>query len=208
MSWKLITKKYQDNDTKCRDLDISVFFMSIIQEILSGIKQLFNWWIIIVPWEQGIRIRLGKHIKKLNEGIHFRIPFLDRVYKQSTRLRYVDTPIQTITTKDGKTITLSGTICYCIKDVLLLYQQLHHPDDTIMNLAMSEAAQFIRKIRLEEFDQSAMEQKIQESLNLEKYGLSDIKYSLIDCAVVRTFRIINAQKWSSGDKLSTVEIAK
>ena len=103
--------------------------MEAVNQIIQFIKQLFSWWFIVTPWEQAVFVRLGKNVKVLHGGFYFKIPFIDQVYIQSIRLRAIDMPIQTISTKDGKTITIKSVMNYAINDIIRsriqiqLYQQ-------------------------------------------------------------------------------------
>lgn len=176
--------------------------MSVLNGIMNTLRQLLEWWIIISPWEQAVRVRLGKHLKVLEAGVHWRFPFIDKVQVQTTRLRYTDTPAQTVTTACGKTVTFSGTLGYVIEDILKLYQTLHHADDTIKNLAMAAAAAYIRGVRWENCKSDVFEKTVTEAVDLSKYGLGKAKYSLLDLARVKTFRLIQGQNWSTGDALA------
>ena len=37
--------------------------MNIIKDIIDYITKLLTWWIIIMPWEQGITVSWGKKTK-------------------------------------------------------------------------------------------------------------------------------------------------
>ena len=63
--------------------------MEWLSTIVRSLWRPFQWWVVVAQWELGLRIRLGKKTKALNPGIHFRIPFLDRIYIQSARLRTI-----------------------------------------------------------------------------------------------------------------------
>lgn len=182
--------------------------MSIFREFLAALQQLLLWWVIVAPWEQAVRVRLGKYLRVLNAGIHFRIPFIDKIFLQSTRLRFTDMPAQTITTADGKTVTLTGTVGYTIDDIRLLYETLHHANDTIMNLTMASVAKYVRGRRLNECVPTEIEKFVSDNVHLDKYGLGHARFSLLDFAVVRTFRLIQSAKWSSGEQLTTTECSK
>lgn len=103
--------------------------MEILNIIASFSNKLFQWWFTVMPWEQAIRIRRGKTVRLLGAGLYLKIPFIDAVYIQTTRMRMVDMPIQTVSTQDGTTLTIKAVIGYSIKDVQLLYNTLYHPDD-------------------------------------------------------------------------------
>ena len=82
--------------------------------------------------------------------VHFRIPIFDKFYVQSTRLRVLITSRQTLMTRDGKTVTLSGMPGYSIVDVMMLHQTLYHAEDTLLfsdsELAISPFADLTRAL--------------------------------------------------------------
>ena len=74
-----------------------------------------------------------------------------------------------------------------------------------MNLAMAEVATYVRAKRLDDCDPMQIEKAVEAKVDLGRYGLGDVRFSVLDFAVVRTFRIIQGQKWSQGEALSTSE---
>lgn len=179
--------------------------MIVVREIIELIRTIFIWWVIVVPWEAGVRVRFGRWVRVLGPGPHLRLPFVDRVFVQSTRLRYTDLPVQTITTLDGSTVTVSGTVGFLVSDIRILYETLHHASDTIMNLAMAAVAESVRSRRLDQCKPAEIESEVTGKIDLSKFGLGDARFSLIDFAVVRAIRLINGQKWSHGDELRTYD---
>jgi regulator of protease activity HflC (stomatin/prohibitin superfamily) len=70
--------------------------------------------IIVRPYEAAIVERLGRYQKTLYQGLHFVIPFLDRVIKVDLRERVVDVPPQEVITRDNVVVTVDGIIYYRI----------------------------------------------------------------------------------------------
>ena len=103
--------------------------MSAIIDVLRSFWRLFIWWVVVQPWEQGIRVRLGKRRKRLSPGLSFRIPYVDVVYKQSVRLRYTTTTPQTVSSSDGVALTVSGQLGYLISDIDKLYDTLQQAEN-------------------------------------------------------------------------------
>jgi regulator of protease activity HflC (stomatin/prohibitin superfamily) len=68
--------------------------------------------IIVRPYEAAIVERLGRYQKTLYQGLHFIIPFLDRVIKVDLRERVVDVPPQEVITRDNVVVTVDGIIYY------------------------------------------------------------------------------------------------
>ena len=179
--------------------------MSIFREIVTFIKSLFTWLVVVSPWEQAVRVRLGKHVRVLGAGVHVRLPFVDNIFRQSTRRRISLIPTQTITTKDKKTITIGGAIGFEILDLLKLYQTLQDPEDTIIYEAMGHTAQFITSHDLDDCEPKDIQMEVAMKMNLATYGLGKEQFFLTDFAVVRTYRIMQGggRDWKHGDELNT-----
>lgn len=72
--------------------------MSSISEVFRSLGRLFQWWVMIMPWEAGIRVTWGKRTEVLDPGIHLCVPLMHTIYKQSVRMRRADMALQTLTT--------------------------------------------------------------------------------------------------------------
>jgi len=173
-------------------------------EIFRSFGRLFIWWVTFAPWEQGLRVRLGRHVKLLGAGVHLRLPLIDAIYRQSTRLRFSDLKPQTVTTADGHTLTFAGYIGYTINDVKLLYETLHHAEDAVCAIAMGAISDYVFTHTLEECAPDTVQSAIIESLNLAKFGLGGAYVVLTTFARVKTYRLImDEHPYSTGDSLST-----
>ena len=169
--------------------------MNQIQQFSEYILGAIKIWIIVQPWQTGIRVRAGKKITKLSKGLYFRIPYIDSVYIQENRLRVASMPVQTLTSKDIKTITINGAVGYVINDIEKLYQTLFHPETTIINIASSEISEFVFNNNIQDINPQAIEDYVLEKLNVEDYGLTFSYLKITTFAVVKTFRLIQDQSW-------------
>jgi len=179
--------------------------MDTFKQLLAQFGRLFKWWVIIVPWEQVVRVRLGKHLKVLDAGIHLKIPYIDLVYRQSTRQRVARSDMQTITTKDGQTITLASQIVYAIGDVERLYNSLHHPEDTIIALVQSGISKFVVSHELKECNPGSIERYLSSDIDFTSMGLTGVNFCITNFAIVDTYRLImdTAREWRDGPSLQT-----
>ena len=165
------------------------------QQLFEYLFNVIKIWIIVQPWQTSIRVRCGKTIKKLDKGIYFRIPYFDSVFIQEKRLRITTMPIQTLTTSDQKTITVSGAVGYIINDIEKLYQTLYHPETTINNIVLSEVAEFIHSKKLDKITPSLIEKNVLDKLQETDYGLNFKYFRITNFAVVRTYRLIQDHTW-------------
>lgn len=163
--------------------------MDLIQKFVDQIKLLLTWWVIVSPWEKGIRVRFGNRIKMLSAGVHFRIPMFDKIYAQTVRSRNISGSIQTVTTIDGIALSLSLIIQYSVSDVFTLYNTLYHPEMTIQNMIMGSAANFITSNKLSDCSVNKIQDSF-KSIELDKYGIKLENISVGTYAIVKTFRLI------------------
>ena len=179
--------------------------MNALQSLLQGLKDLFTWWFTVAPWEQAIRVRLGKRVKVLYPGAHVRLPILDRLYLQSVRLRTADIPMLTVTTKDGHPVSVAGNLFYRITDVLKLYTTLHHAQEAVVDMAASAITGAIHEMRKEDCTIKAVEEAATSGVDFKEYGINSTAIHLTDFAFVKTYRLIHDTKLSNWEnRLDTI----
>lgn len=170
--------------------------MTWIKDLIDYISKLFTWWIVIMPWEQGIRVTLGKKTTLLNEGVYLKLPLLHTVYLQEKRLRVINLPIQTISSQDGFAITIGCSIGYSIIDITKLYNSLYQPDMTLSSIASSHLAKYISSHALRECNVEGIESYVNAEMKNLDYGLKYEYIRVVNFAVVKTFRLIQDQSYS------------
>lgn len=167
--------------------------MNGLFDSIKQFVQAFRVWLIVAPWEQALRVRFGKQVRLWGPGLHWKLPFIDTVYVQSVRMRIVMLDRQTVSSRDGKTITLAGSIGYCIDDIGKLYQTLHQADATIRSLAMVAIAQYVSTHEFAECVPAKIVGHLDTATDYASYGLGQIRINLTDFVVVKTYRLIGDQ---------------
>ncbi len=66
--------------------------------------------VIVQPYEQGLQIRLGKYIGRLNQGFQWVVPFITRVVKIDLRTLVMDVPSQEVITKDNSPTNVDAIV--------------------------------------------------------------------------------------------------
>lgn len=167
--------------------------MTIISQVMEFIKKLFDWWFFVLPWEQAIFVRGGKKVKLLTAGWYFKIPFIDLVFKQTIRTRIIDLPFQTITNKNGKTITIKSNMQYSIGDMYKLYNSISHPEVYIYGVISGYVSQAIKNS--DNLDLDIVEYEVNSKLVNLDLGLKELQFKITSWADVRTFRMIQDGSW-------------
>ncbi len=77
---------------------------------------------IVRPYEKGIVERFGKYQRTYDSGLHFILPFVDRITKVDMRENVVDVPPQEVITSDNVAVTVDAVVYYEATDpVKLIY---------------------------------------------------------------------------------------
>jgi len=172
----------------------------MVQEIFRAIGAIFRWWVVVAPWEQALRIRMGKRVDLLRAGIYLRIPFIDRVYRQPIRRRVSVIRPQTVTTSDGKAISLAGAIGFKVVDLKKLFDTLNDPQDTLEAEVSANIAEFVFARKIKDCAPIAIEAHVRDNLDIAKYGLGEAEFYLTSFASVKTYRFITGDmpNWNHG----------
>lgn len=176
--------------------------MQTIIELLERCFELLIWWTIVQPWEQGIRVRLGKQRKRLTPGIHFKIPYADTIFKQPVRRLYTNFGPISVTTKDSHTLTLSGSLGYVVRDLDTLYDRLQHAEDGIHAIIAGAVTEYVAAHDLADCAPEDIINGARRLFRLRRFGLSVAQFVLTSYAKVRVIRLItdadSASKWGDG----------
>lgn len=165
--------------------------MEFLTLFYNFIIKFFDWWYMVQPWEQALHIRAGKKVKLKEKGIYLKVPFIDTIFVQTTRMKIIDVPAQTVSTPDGKAITVISTIQYSISDMEKLYNTMSHPEMTLSSMVMREIADFTFKTKeAEKVNAKNCQKYINRIIDAEQFGLKEVKINITTWANVPTYRLI------------------
>ena len=95
--------------------------------------------------------RLGAYYQTWNVGIHFKIPFIDRIAKVVTlKEKVVDFPPQPVITKDNVTMQIDTVVYFQITDGKLYTYGVDHPMNAIENLTATTLRNIVGDLELDE----------------------------------------------------------
>lgn len=113
--------------------------MSQIFEWIGKVLTSWKFWIVVAPWNVGIRVRLGKNAAQLGPGVHLRIPMVDVIYLVNTRVRFTSSPTVTITGKtEGTARVICATIGYQVSDPLRAALRFEKPSAAVQGYTLVE----------------------------------------------------------------------
>ena len=124
----------------------------------------------IVPQAQALVVeRLGAYLGTYSVGIHFLVPFIDRVAKRvSLKEQVEDFPPQPVITKDNVTMQIDTVVFFYITDPKLYAYGVERPLLAIENLIATTLRNIIGDLELDETltSRETINAKMQESLDI------------------------------------------
>ncbi len=123
---------------------ILVIVVIILMVLISHLK--------VVPQAQVFVIeRIGSYYATWETGLHFLIPFIDRVAKKvSLKENVVDFPPQPVITKDNVTMQIDTVVFYLVSDAKLFTYGIDRPISAIENLTATTLRNIIGDLDLDQ----------------------------------------------------------
>ncbi len=112
---------------------------------------IFVFCVKIVPQAHEFVIELlGKYRTTWSAGIHFKIPFIERIAKRVTlKEQVLDSPPQPVITKDNVTMQIDTVIYYAIYDAKLYAYGAVNPISALANLAATTLRNLVGELELD-----------------------------------------------------------
>lgn len=105
---------------------------------------------IVRPYERGVIERFGKYQRTLESGLHFIVPFVDKLTKVDMRENVVDVPPQEVITKDNVVVTVDAVVYYEATDPVKLIYNVANFYLAATKLAQTNLRNVIGEMQLDE----------------------------------------------------------
>lgn len=173
----------QINNRLCDMFDKLIDF--IIQLGKDGLP-----FVIVEQWGAAVQLRFGKYHRTLQPGIHFKIPFFDRIAETSVITQSVSLPAQTLTTQDEQTIVLKAIVRYRISDVKKYLTEVEHANMVLVDTTQGIIRDVVEVTDwVELVDVNTIFTKKAKSF-MKRWGIDIEKVTITDLGIVKTYRIL------------------
>jgi len=106
---------------------------------------------IVQTGEQALVENLGIYKRKLDPGLNFLVPFIDKVvYQETIRERVLDIPPQPCITRDNVSITVDAIVYWRIMDLEKSYYKVQNLQSAMTNLVLTQIRSEIGKLELDQ----------------------------------------------------------
>ena len=125
--------------------------------------------VIIQPYEQGLQIRLGQYVGRLNPGFRWIIPFISEVIKLDLRTLVMDVPSQEVITKDNSPTNVDAIVYVRVIDPEKAYFEVSNYRLATVALAQTSLRGIIGDMELDEvlYNREVINTKLRDILDRE-----------------------------------------
>jgi regulator of protease activity HflC (stomatin/prohibitin superfamily) len=142
---------------------ITIFLILVIVAIFAkGV-------VIVQPYEQGLQIRLGKYIGRLNPGFRWIVPFVSEVIKLDLRTMVMEVPSQEVITKDNSPTNVDAIVYVRVIDPEKAFFEVSNYRLATVALAQTSLRGIIGDMELDEvlYNRDVINTKLRDILDRE-----------------------------------------
>ncbi len=167
----------------------------LIDVILNSVK-LFIPFVVVDAYERGVVLRFGVFNRELGPGLHWCWPFsVERVLHDNVVTRTHMMPSQTLTTKDGKTISVTAVVTCRIKHVRKALLEVEGAEHALLDSCSAHIAAHVGTRTWEELRTDAAEVIVAPCRKQAfTYGIEIDRVQLSDLALCRVVRLIGSTR--------------
>ena len=130
------------------DIFVGIFLVILI--LVVTVAVLLGSIRIVNPWEQGLYIRLGTYMRKLDPGLRFVTPLVSDVIKIDLRTQVFDVPRQEVITKDNSPTNVDAIIYIKVIDPQKAFFEVNNYRVATIALAQTTLRSTIGDMELDE----------------------------------------------------------
>lgn len=174
-------------------------------DIFRALLKLIPQIILVRATHAGVKFRWGSHVIELRPdnglfktGIHLYWPAVTEYEVVPVKRQTTNLQPQYLTTKDRKTIGVSGILVYEINDVIKLLTECYDYEDTIRDLALAAVKEVIIQYDFGYLQDNGkkIDQELSRTLReqLRRFGVKTIRVTLSDFSQCRVIALWGAEQ--------------
>lgn len=162
-----------------------------IWEAILSLGHELKFWFVVKHYEGAVVLRAGNIHRVRYAGMYWKWPLVEHIDSHYIKDDTILFPTQTLTTLDGKTVTVSGMVLYHVEDILPFLTELNQPLQAISDIGISIIADNIISNDLSYANSEEIIQKIGEDISEEckKWGITIEYFKFTGVASSRSLNI-------------------
>lgn len=165
----------------------------IIDFILQFITDFLPFFVVDV-YERSVVLRFGKVHRIKDGGFWWKIPFADKPVTYTVVTTTIETPVQSLVTKDDKEVSIKAVVKYNINDVETHTTSIYDATDAIVDLTQGHIMNECNNLTYDECrDTLSLSASITKKVRNEvkRYGIYIEQITLTNFIKTRNIRLFN-----------------
>lgn len=173
-------------------------FIALLEKVWDDLRPYY----MVEHVSQAVHLRFGKLLKITEPGIHFKVPFFDKIIPKVVVATTMSTPPQSLTTKDGVSVVVEAIVKYRIDDTRKLYENVHDSIDALSDTTQGAIFEEIRDRDWAECPTKETQLSVTRYVRKKNltYGIYVLEVTFSTMDKLRTYRLITDS--SSSEPLS------
>jgi len=141
----------------------------VIFLILAVVAIFAKGVVIVQPYEQGLQIRLGQYVGRMNPGFRWIVPFISEVIKLDLRTQVMEVPSQEVITKDNSPTNVDAIVYVRVIDPEKAFFEVANYRLATVALAQTSLRGIIGDMELDEvlYNRDVINTKLRDILDRE-----------------------------------------
>ena len=168
----------------------------MLQPLLEALKE--GWdsvkaWQIVRCYEGGVILRRGHFSREIKEGWNWKWPLMEEAHTTEINPEPVNFETQSLTTKDGVSIMVSGVVLVKIRNVKKALLECQEVEDMVAEVGVGVLCDMIMANDYEKAREPEFRDEVKKACHKEltEWGIDVIRFKFQDFAKVRTLRVVD-----------------
>jgi regulator of protease activity HflC (stomatin/prohibitin superfamily) len=172
-------------------------FDRLLDFLLASLKA-FQFWDVVEAWERGVVLRFGRVSRVADPGLCWLIPFyVETVYTTTVVPDVEKLDAQTLTTKDGRIVTVRAVVTYEVIDPVAALTKVSSVRRSLEDACTGEIGKLVSEVDADDLTESRFWGRLTRACQgrTKEWGVGIVRVQLSDVAICKNLRI-----WTEGKK--------
>lgn len=150
-------------------------------------------WVVVNEYQRAVILRGGKYHRSLEPGTYLKYPIAEYALSDNVKPDTMEIPPITITTADGKTVTIGMIIHYEVPDIKKFLVDNNDSRSNMIQMGAAELSDHLEEINWIDIKKKTTKNAVQRKLNpyFEDMGVKILDLKFKDKAEVRAYKLFN-----------------
>jgi regulator of protease activity HflC (stomatin/prohibitin superfamily) len=162
-------------------------------DLLIQAIRLFQFFTVVMDYERGVILRLGRFHRLANPGFHWMWPFnAESLIYTNVVPETMNVGPQSLTTKDGVSVVVGGVVTFAVEDAHKFLLEIEGGNQVIEDATYGIVSRFVMDKTWDELRACDIAGELSKAVRRQakRYGVNVQTYQISDFTRSRSFRLM------------------